>query len=392
MWRRRDRGFHVRGRVTDPRTGKFREVNRELPNVRIAREAFSWLQTELDRIRAGVLPDAPSETPRFGEYAQTVLERKLGLGRIRAASGRLKWEAILEHHLVPAFGPIFVNRITAADVKAWQAKVATKIKASEMAPATGNTILAVLRQITDEAVDDFDMRDPLRGIDSFDTREHSTYTEEEPNSLPPEQVPEFLSAMRQDFPDHYAFTFLGITTGLRPSSLRPLRRSGPSSDIKWGEGLLIIRRSQTHGDEVMETTKTDLHQRLTLPPELLDVLRWHVDEVLVTPKMRFSELLFPSVIGSFRARSCLDKPFAAVAKKIKLGFRFTPRGLRRTYQDLARAAGVHDAVTRAISGHATATMQLHYSTARGGEVRDALAKVASIATGADVIDIRRGQT
>ena len=51
-------------------------------------------------------------------------------------------------------------------------------------------------------------------------------------------------------------------------------------------------------------------------------------------------------------------------------------------------AGIHDAVTRAISGHATPAMQLHYSTARGGEVKDALAKVAQMATsGAKVIDI-----
>lgn len=35
---------------------------------------------------------------------------------------------------------------------------------------------------------------------------------------------------------------------------------------------------------------------------------------------------------------------------------FTPRGMRRRYQVLARAAGVHDAETRAISGHVTQTM------------------------------------
>jgi hypothetical protein len=40
------------------------------------------------------------------------------------------------------------------------------------------------------------------------------------------------------------------------------------------------------------------------------------------------------------------------------------------------------------SGHATPAMQLHYSTARGGEVKQGLAKVAKIATaGAKVIDI-----
>lgn len=95
-------------------------------------------------------------------------------------------------------------------------------------------------------------------------------------------VPHFLAAMRELHPEHYAFTFLGITTGLRPSTLRPLRREGPNADIKWKDGILVIRRSHTVGSEVMETTKTDLHQRLALPAEMIEVLRWHVDNGDVT--------------------------------------------------------------------------------------------------------------
>ena len=34
VWRRKAGGFHVRGRATDPRTGKLREVNRALPDCR----------------------------------------------------------------------------------------------------------------------------------------------------------------------------------------------------------------------------------------------------------------------------------------------------------------------------------------------------------------------
>ena len=119
-----------------------------------------------------------------------------------------------------------------------------------------------------------------------------------------------------------------------------MRRDGANADIKWDEGILLIRRSQTIGDEVMETTKTDLHQRLTLPRELFDVLRWHVNEQILHTKMRQSELLFPSVTGGFRAPSALDKLFDEVSKAIDLAFNFRPRGMRRTYQDLARAAGI----------------------------------------------------
>lgn len=55
--------------------------------------------------------------------------------------------------------------------------------------------------------------------------------------------------------------------------------------------------------------------------------------------------------------------------------------MRRSFQDLARAASVSDIVTRAISGHATEAMQHHYSTVAGAEVCDGLAAVIDIATG-----------
>lgn len=107
----------------------------------------------------------------------------------------------------------------------------------------------------------------------------------------------------------------------------------------------------------------------------MTVLRWHVDTQLVTPEMQDSDLLFPSVTGKFRSPSVLNGPFADVAETIGLGKHFTQRGLRRTFNDLARAAKVEAIVTRSISGHATERMQEHYSTVHGVEQKAALAKV-----------------
>jgi integrase len=81
-----------------------------------------------------------------------------------------------------------------------------------------------------------------------------------------------------------------------------------------------------------------------------------------------------------RSRSALDKPFQDVLRALRWKLRFTPRGLRRTFQDLARQAEVHDVVTRAISGHATERMQRHYSTAQREEMREAVGRVISLAT------------
>lgn len=128
----------------------------------------------------------------------------------------------------------------------------------------------------------------------------------------------------------------------------------------------------------MESTKTDRDQRLVLPSELVEILEWHVARLPAGP-MQESGLLFPGETGRYRSASCLDKPFAAVAAAIGLAYSVTPRAMRRTFQDLAREAGVHDVVTRAISGHATETMQHHYSTARDHEVVAGLAKVIDLA-------------
>jgi hypothetical protein len=52
---------------------------------------------------------------------------------------------------------------------------------------------------------------------------------------------------------HYAMTCLGYATGLRPSSLRALRRKGETPDVLWDEGVILVRRSATLGEIPNET-------------------------------------------------------------------------------------------------------------------------------------------
>ena len=138
---------------------------------------------------------------------------------------------------------------------------------------------------------------------------------------------------------------------------------------------MLVRQSNSRGDIVMEGTKTGIDQEIAVPAELLNVLRWHVDTQLRPGPQKESELLFPSELGGFRSRSCLDKPFADVAKAIGLKKHISPRAMRRTFQDLARTAEVRDVVTRSISGHATEEMQRRYSTVSASEQQKSLARV-----------------
>src|SRR5690606_1908650 len=113
----------------------------------------------------------------------------------------------------------------------------------------------VLRVISKAVAKEFETRDFMLGVEDFSTRDHVTYSEESPNSLKPEDVVTFLSEMRRLYPQHYGMVMLGFMTGLRPSSLRPLRRRGPEADVLWDESRLLVRRSQTRGERVMKGTE-----------------------------------------------------------------------------------------------------------------------------------------
>jgi hypothetical protein len=378
VYRRKAGGFRIRGRVVDPRTGRMREVRRALPDAKRAIDAAAVLAAEIDRLRSGTAGDA-APMPRIADYAATIFERKVAEGRILSAATREKWRVILRAHILPAFGDLFVDKLAASDVEAWKARFGARIRAREASPTTGNTILAVLRVITAAAADEYDLKDPMRRVRPFDTRGHRSYTPEAPNSLAPADVSRFLDAMRERFPQYYAITFLGFVTGLRPSSLRPLRRAGASPDLDLATGLLLVRRSHTRGGEVMEATKTGRDQRIPLPPMLLAALREHIDTL--TRRAAASDLLFPSTTGSFLPDKPLRRAIGEVAAAIGVPYKLTTRGMRRTFQDLMREAGVADVITRAISGHATESMQRHYSTARDHEIEASLAAVVTLAAG-----------
>jgi hypothetical protein len=118
-----------------------------------------------------------------------------------------------------------------------------------------------------------------------------------------------------------------------------------------------------------------------LPKEVADVLKEHIAELDKTALTRTSDLLFPSLVtGELQSKSALQKPFNNVAKALGLKKRITPKAMRRSFKDIARAAGIEAVVRKAVSGTATDRMDQHYSTAGAGEKRNAIAAVVSIAT------------
>ncbi len=389
VWRRKEGGHVVRGRATDSKTGKQRQVFRVFPEADV-QTALKWLRDEQTRIREGVddSPERPKQ--RFAEFAASLFEHKVKVRDIKSGAGRNKWAFTLEHLIagttgpksgkyVPAFGEFFLDKLETGDVERWKERMAALVAAGDYAPTTVNTWIGVLRVIMKAAKRAFGLPTIVTdGVRYLDVSEHDIYTDEEPNALLPAEVPAFMAKLRELSPQHFAMAYLGLITGLRPSTLRPLRRSGPECDVAWNENRIRVRRSHTVGEEVMRTTKQKHRYTIDLPAEAMHVLQWHVDTQLRTPEQQASELLFPASDGRFRSPSVLKKPFAEVGQELGLTKHVTPRALRRTFNDLARAAQVKDVVTRSISGHLTEGMQRHYSTVSGDEQRQALAKVIDL--------------
>ncbi len=396
VWKRKDGGHVVRARVKSPKTGAQEEVLRVLASVSDPKHALAWLTAERDRIRRGVTIDR--EIPRFNSFAALLLREKVDDGSIASASGRKQWARVLEHHLFPAkWASYFLDRVEHADLVEWRSEIATigwerhvvkdgkksfAARGERYSPNTLNDWLKIARVIWKAAKNRFGLAiNPMDGIEDFSTARHRTYTEEEPNALTVKETGGWLATFLRLFPQHYGMTFLGLVIGQRPSTLRPLRRRGPNADINFKTGKLFLRRSNTVSDEVEDFTKTAKDTTVTLPPSVLTVLKWHVKTQMKTQEMRDSELLFPSEEGGFRSRSCLDKPFDRVTAECGIAKNITPRALRRTFQDLSRAAQIEGVVAKAISNHATDAMRIKYSTAQEEEVLQGIARVVNLVSG-----------
>jgi integrase len=130
---------------------------------------------------------------------------------------------------------------------------------------------------------------PMDNLKPLDTSDWNTYTDEEPNSLTLPELVSFLKVLRQMYPQHLAMVVLGLATGLRPSSLRPLRWKGPTPDVLWDTNTLLVRQSHTRHQEVMNMTKQKTRYRLNLPAALMAILKLHVDSLPDGP-MKESDL------------------------------------------------------------------------------------------------------
>ena len=378
VWRLKSGGFLIRGRATSPATGKRIEICRATDHA-AAQDAYRELQAEIARARQATV--ATPTRMRFVAFSDAVFDERLATDELGSQATIRNWRLILGKHLcLPytpgsageyGFGDVYIDQLTSQMVADWRARMGSLVKSGVVSPRTVNEYINKLRLIMSLAHRRvFTSRNPCLDLKHLPT--NPTYTEEEPNSLTPAETAVLLEKIWDVYPEWYAYSVLGFTTGLRPSSLRPLRRAGSTPDIVFmvGQGTqgarLYVRRSHVLGDVVRERTKTGIRQSITLPPCLADVLLWHIGRF--NQAQLDSGLLFPDEAGKlFNARTTMRFAMPRAARLAGITKHISPRCMRRTYQDLQRAVSTPDVVVRSISGHVTEDMQRHYSSVAADE-------------------------
>lgn len=377
IWRRREGGYLARVQAIHPQTGK--SVSRIATKPTVA-DAQAW-QVDERRAIAAAGEAKPRRQIRFTDYAVSLLEAKQARGEINSLATLEVWSSAIETHIHPTFGAMFLDKIRPCDVRDW---IDDKAR-SALAPRTINHYLGILKSILAAAVaEELIDKSPAESVKQLPTARHRTYTREQPNSLTVDEMPPLWAFLETKHPRWYALIVLGVVYGLRPSSLRPLRFRGPSSDIKWDEGLLLIRQSHSRGQVVMDSTKTGEDLDLPLDPAILDLLRWHVEHYA----QEGSDLLFPGRKGRLLSRNTIAYWFAVCEAKIGNGKHLTPRAMRRSFYNAAGKTAAQDALIRSISGHRTPGMADRYRSqlmdgqrALMGQIVD-LAQVRSERSGA----------
>lgn len=395
VYRLKAGGFFVRSKPTI--AGKRTEISAVLHEVKSAADAQRKLDALIAEAKAEASGAAPSKTP-WSTFCALVMDRRVRRNEIQSASTRERWAGALKI-IIPAFAHlrapdvrrIHIQQWLDGPIAEWMSRGKTVMRrrrvkgelverpfTTRIKPTTVNGWLRILKTVCNEARADFELpTSAFDGIKFFD--EGRLYTRKAPNSLPPHVVGDFLAIAATEWPQHHAMMMLGFTTGLRPSEIRPLRRAGDDPDIDWDTGVITIRRSHSRKQTVMDRTKTGKDREVTVPESVLEILKRHVASL--KGKQAESDLLFPGRDGRVRTRTLLSKPFAAINEKLGLPYKVTPRAMRRSFQDIARAVSVNDLVTRSISGHSSEKMQHHYSTAADEEQRAAIERIhGAIAT------------
>jgi len=371
--------YRLRVRYVDPKTGRRKQ------KIRVFEGTLAEAVVEQARLHGKEEQPTKQERKRLGDYAESWLECKAATVSPSTAH-RLAWQ--IGYHIVPNLGDYWVDAVTPADVRGWQAG----LRASGLAPATVNSAHRTLKAILDTAVADGMLQtNPAKCVPAL--REGRT---KGPRGtvLTPEQLGLFiltgerLVAEGEISPDLFAMLLVLALCGLR---------FGEAAALEWGDirdGALHVERAVWRGH--LKSTKTDDPRVVPLPEPVRERLQIQRQQLLAEqhPALGLG-LVFPAAPGHaargarrrggaklnwYRYPSCLQHPIDAIMARVDLP-RISPHSFRRTWENVLRRAGVDQMVRRALAGWRSERAQAIYSQVDLDEAKAEADRAARIVLG-----------
>ena len=268
------------------------------------------------------------------------------------ASTRSRYRAILDRHVLPAFGDMSVSRVDHHAVAVWVAEQSEQ----GLSAASISKHRNVLSQICGSAIRSGAMRsNPVDGIriakSPTRTRRFLTPTEVEALATeitnPPPHVSRPYDRPREEL--GLLIRFLAFT-GLRIGEAFGLQ----VGDLDFKAGRVEVQRtaSETSGVVTIEHPKTGSVRRVPLPGSLASELR-----LLCGPRTR-DAFVWPDSTGGPRRQSHFrTRHFVPAAKRADLAG-VTPHDLRHTCVALLVQLGAHPKAIQEWLGHSSITMTL----------------------------------
>jgi hypothetical protein len=190
----------VRARVVDPRTGLLREFDRI---VDCDLDQAIKLRSEW---RASVRGDqtAKPRVPPLRDYVISWLRSKTLSVKLSTAT---TYADTLENHvLATEIADVFIDKLSDSDVRAWQAKLATRL-----AGATVNGALVLLKMVLADATAEFHLaRNPASRVRRLPVKR---YTDAQPNILTPAELSAVLEIFRAKMPTRLPLALTGARYG-----------------------------------------------------------------------------------------------------------------------------------------------------------------------------------
>lgn len=360
VYRLGDNRYRVTGKVRDPRTGRVKFLERVV-TADTENGAVRARLNMIEEVREGRNDAPPSRlslrdcvTRWLVMKGPTLDERTLGVYTYRLGL------------MTARLGDIYADALRIDDIQGW----ANKALGDKYSVHSIRGSLRVFRSM----VRDLGLPDPSGRVSLPDAPPPKE------NRVTAEQAAAFLAAMKEHERQHYALVAIMLMTGLRHTHASALKWE----DVDEGAGVVRIRRKNVLRREGEVSRKKAAPTEIPLVPELQRILREQRELLFVEqhPGLALG-LVFPGLDkdgkGAMRwSPTCMLKAWNRCKKLAGITGRFTPHGLRRTFNDLTRRAGMDGLVIRAMTAHSTDEMRRDYSTVGLDEKARAVRAVAGV--------------